>query len=177
MSELVKDIVENVDIKPNKTKLIFKWIISGSLTLATVAYGIGQFKASFFNRLDKIEKSVDDNTKATNELNKNTAVWFDLLDTRIDKVYSDGYKAFDDFQQYNNKQLGIIIDYGKSDKDLLKRMLELNTVEKSKSVENELEQAKIDSKIKVEKINPADTIQPNIIVRSVPPYTKPGVKK
>jgi uncharacterized protein YxeA len=142
MSDIIKDIVDNVEIKPNKTKTIIKWIISISLTLISAAFIFGQFKSSFFNRLDRIEKSVDNSTKATTDLKQQMLYEFSSVNARIDKVYTDGYKAFNDFQQYNNKQLGIIIDYGKSDKDLLKRMLDLNTMEKTKSVENELEQDK-----------------------------------
>jgi hypothetical protein len=157
MSELAKDIVEVIDVKPNKTKIILKWIITGAIALITLAFVFGQFKSSFFNRLDRIEKSVGDNAKATTELNKNVEIGFDLLNARIDKVYTDGSKAFDDFQQYNNKQLGIIIDYGSSNKDLLKRMLEINTIEKTKNVQNELEQAK--------RTNPKDSF--NIVVRPI----------
>jgi hypothetical protein len=142
MSELAKDIVEVIDIKPNKTKVIIKWIITISLSLITMAFVFGQFKSSFFNRLDRIEKSMNDGTKATTELKDEMKYSFTQVNARIDKVYTDGSKVFDDFQQYNNKQLGIIIDYGSSNKDLLKRMLEVNTIEKTQNVQNELEQAK-----------------------------------
>ena len=108
--------------------------------------------------MDRIEKSIGDGAKATTELKDQMLINFKLVNDRIDKVYTDGSKAFDDFQQYNNKQLGIIIDYGSSNKDLLKRMLEINTIEKTKSVENQLEQAK--------RTNPThDSV--NIIVRPV----------
>jgi hypothetical protein len=157
MSDIIKDIVDNVEIKPSKTKVVIKWIVSVSLALITAAFVFGQFKSSFFNRLDGIESSVKEQTKATDELKTEMNYGFTLLHERIDKVYTDGSKAFDDFQQYNNKQLGIIIDYGSSSKDLLKRMLEINTIEKTKSVENQLEQAK--------RMNPKDSF--NIMVRPV----------
>jgi len=157
MSELAKDIVEIIDVKPNKTKVIIKWIITISLSLITLAFIFGQFKSSFFNRLDRIEKSVDGSAKATIDLKNEMLINFKLVNDRIDKVYTDGSKAFDDFQQYNNKQLGVIIDYGSSNKDLLKRMLEINTIEKTKNVQNELEQAK--------RTNPKDSF--NIKVRAI----------
>jgi hypothetical protein len=157
MSNILTDIVEDINVKPSKSKLVIKWIVSISLTLITAAFIIGQFKSSFFNRLDKFEKSLDNNTQSIVELKQEMADGFDALNARVDKVYDDGYKAFDDFQQYNNKQLGLIIDYGSSNKDLLKRMLEVNTLEKSKNVESQLEQAKaepLEFKIGVKPIQP-----------------------
>lgn len=142
MSDIIKDIVEEINIKPNKTKLVIKWIVSISLTLITAAFVFGQFKASFFNRLDSIENTMKEQTKATNELKIEMNVGFAQLNTRVDKVYTDGYKAFDDFQQYNKKLLIMVIDNVGSNKSLLKQMLEITTMEKTKSVENELEQAK-----------------------------------
>lgn len=157
MGNILNDIVDEVNIKPSKSKAVIKWIISIALSLITLAFVFGQFKSSFFSRMDKFEKTLDDNTKSTTELRTEMKSGFDAVNLRIDKVYNDGYKAFDDFQQYNNKQLGLIIDYGSTNKDLLKRMLEVNTLEKTKNVESSLEQAK--------KENTVDSLK--IIVRPV----------
>jgi hypothetical protein len=142
MGNILTDIVEEVNIKPSKSKLVIKWVISISLSLITLAFVFGQFKSSFFNRLDKIEKSLDNNTESVVNLHQEVQNGFESTNNRIDKIYDDGYKAFDDFQQYNNKQLTLIIDYGSSNKDLLKRMLEVNTLEKNRGVQSNLEQAK-----------------------------------
>jgi len=157
MGNILNDIVDEVNIKPSKSKAVIKWIISIALSLITLAFVFGQFKSSFFSRMDKFEKTLDDNTKSTTELRTEMKSGFDAVNLRIDKIYNDGYKAFDDFQQYNNKQLGLIIDYGSTNKDLLKRMLEVNTLEKTKNVESSLEQAK--------KENTVDSLK--IIVRPV----------
>lgn len=141
-NNILNDIVDEVTLKPSKTKLVLKWVLSISGTLILLAFTFGQFRSSYFGRLDKFEKSLDNNTKATIELKQDMNAGFDKVNARIDKVYDDGYKEFDAFQQYNSKQLGLIIDYGSSQKDLLKRMLEVNTMEKSKSVESNLQQAK-----------------------------------
>jgi len=140
MGNILEDIVEEVNIKPNKSKLVLKWTISIALSLITLAFVFGQFKSSFFGRLDKFEEKLDANIKATGELKEE-------INARFDKIYEDGFTAFDDFQDYNNKQLTLIIDYGSSNKDLLKRILEVNSIEKNKSVENQIKQAKNESTI------------------------------
>jgi hypothetical protein len=145
MSNIIKDIVEEIEIKPNKTKLVIKWIISLSATLITLAFVFGQFKSSFFSRMDKFEETLNNNIKATTEIKNEMSAGFSGVNARIDKVYSDGYKAFDDYQRFNKAQLILVLDYGQTNKELLKKMLELNMQEKSKTVESQLEQAKTES--------------------------------
>jgi len=147
MSNILTDIVEDIQIKPNKLKILIKWIISISITLITLAFMLGQIKSSYVNRLNRFDTALNNNTMATNEFKEEMTNDFNAVNARIDKVYDDGYKAFNDFQQYNKKQLGLIVDYGNSNKDLLKRMLELNEMENTKNVENNLEQAKRDYSI------------------------------
>ena len=38
MGNIVNDIVENIEIKPNKNKLILKWVISIAGSLIAVAF-------------------------------------------------------------------------------------------------------------------------------------------
>jgi hypothetical protein len=135
--------------------------VSVSLTLITAAFVFGQFKASFFNRLDGIENTMKEQTKATDELKVEINAGFTQLNSRVDKVYTDGYEAFDDFQQYNKNLLIMIIDNVGSNKTLLKQMLEITTMEKTKGIENELEQAKRT----IPKTN--DSIPINIVVKPV----------
>jgi hypothetical protein len=142
MSNILADIVEDVQIKPSKLKLVLKWVISISLSAIVVAFTFGQIKAMRINRLDSFEKALNNSTAAMIDLRTEMKAGFDQVNARIDKGYDDGFRIFNDFQIYNNKQLGMIIDYGKSDKEMLKRMLELTTLEKTKSVETELQQAK-----------------------------------
>ena len=51
----------------------------------------------------------------------------------------------------------MVIDYGETNKEMLKRMLDLNMVEKAKTVENKLEQAKT--------ISPKDSLK--IVVKPI----------
>jgi hypothetical protein len=147
MSNIINDIVEDIEVKPSKSKLVIKWVVRISVGLISVAFVFGQLKMSHLNKLDDMQKSLETQSKEMGDLKQEMTDGFTGVNDRIDKVYDDGFKAFNDFQQYNNKQLGMIIDYSKSDKEMLKRMLEITTMEKTKSVENEIQQAKNESVI------------------------------
>lgn len=142
MGNIINDIVEDIEIKPNKTKLIIKWIISIAGSLIIIAFTFGQFKSSFFNRMDTFETTLNQQTIAVNKLQTDINTGFEDVNKRIDKVYTDGFTLFKEYQDFNKKQLLLFLDYGQSNKDLLRRMLELNADEKSKDVEMKLEQAK-----------------------------------
>jgi len=142
MSNIVADIVEDIQIKPSKLKLVLKWVISLSVSAVVVAFTFGQVKATRLNKLDYYEKVINENTAAMVDLRAEMKVGFQEVNARIDKVYDDGFRAFTDFQELNNKQLGMIIDYGKSDKEMLKRMLEITSMEKTQAIETQVEQAK-----------------------------------
>ena len=142
MGTIVNDIVEEIEIKPNKTKRVIRIIAGIASSLIVVAFAFGQFKSSFFNRMDKFEETLNNNTVAITSLETKSNNNFVELTKRIDKSYDDGLAMFNDFQVYNNKQLELIIDYGDSNKDMLKRMLEINSLEKNRTVENRVEQAK-----------------------------------
>jgi hypothetical protein len=149
MSNILTDIVDDVQLKPTKMKLILKWVISISMSAIIGAFTIGQIKTARLNKLNSLESLLNANTNAMIELRNETKAGFEEVHLRIDKLYDDGFNAFSDFQEYNNKQLGLIIDYGKSDKEMLKRMLEITSMEKTKGIENQIEQAKNEKPIGV----------------------------
>lgn len=158
MANIFEDIVNDIPIKESKTKKILKWVIRIAVLLIGIAFIAGQIKIRSINKVNNFEKSLQENTQAIKDLKQETQSGFKAVNERIDKVYDDGSKAFTDFQDFNLKQLELIIDYGQSNKDMLKRMLDLNMSEKSKTVGNQLEQAKT-------KIQPKDSI--SIIVRQI----------
>lgn len=144
MSDIVKDIVDEIQIKPARVKLVLKWVISISISAIVIAFSFGQIKNARSNRLNNFEKALTQNTAAMTDLRNEMKAGFNELNLKIDKVYTDGYKAFDEYSQFNKEQLILVLDYGQENKELLKKMLELNTLEKTKSVENQLEQSKIE---------------------------------
>ena len=121
MGNIIDDIVEDIEIKPNKIKKVLKWVISIAVGLIGIAFVLGQFKSSFFIRMDSFEINL-------NELKKEQTNGFNSMNARIDKAYDDGTLILNEFKQNNNKKLELIIDYGSSNKDLLKQMLEINSL-------------------------------------------------
>ncbi len=142
MGNILNDIVEEVNIKPNKNKLVLKWVISIAGSLIAIAFVFGQFKTSFFNRMDKFEDAIKENTITIEQMKTEMNSGFEDVNARIDKGYSDGLAILQDYQEFNKKQLILVLDYGQTNKNLLKEMLEINLQEKAKSVENQMMQAK-----------------------------------
>lgn len=131
MGNILADIVEEIDIKPNKSKLILKWVIGISGSLIVTAFLVGQLKVKHINRLDRIETNLV-------EMKVENRNGFNAVNARIDKVYDDGLFMFNEFQKNNSKQLELIIDYGDSNGDMLKRMLEINRI----NFQSQIEKAK-----------------------------------
>jgi len=155
MSNILTDVIEDVQIKPAKMKLVLKWTISIAMSAIVIAFTFGQIKTARINKLNSLENLLDANTEAMIELRTEMKVGFDEVNVRINKIYDDGYKAFNNFQQFNNKQLGLIIDYSNTNKGMLKEMLELKSMEQTIQLENTIEKAK------------KETYVPTIIVKPI----------
>jgi hypothetical protein len=162
MGNIYNDIVDDINLKPTKSKILLKWVLRIAVFLIGVAFVLGQIKIKQLNKVSNIEKSLQENTKATIELRQEMNNGFKAVDSRINKIYVDGNKAFNDWTMFSKEQLKMIIDYGQSNKEMLKRMLDLNMNEKSKVIENQLEESKTTSKdsfnIIVKQIKPIDSI-------------------
>ncbi len=128
MGNIIADIVDEIEIKPSKTKLVLKWVLAVSGSLIATAFLLGQLKVKHINRLNRIQTDLV-------EINVKQTTGFNDINTRIDKIYDDGIIMFNEFQEHNTKQLGLIIDYGNSNKDMLKRMLEINRFNPKSSIE------------------------------------------
>jgi hypothetical protein len=142
MGNIFSDIAEDIELKPNKSKILIKWLIRIGVVLICGAFVLGQVKISSLTKINNFEKSLQQNTKAIDDLNNKMNVGFKSVNERIDKAYDNGSKVFTDYVTFNKEQLKVIIDYGQSNKELLKKMLDLNTLEKAKTVENQLQEAK-----------------------------------
>jgi hypothetical protein len=161
MSNIFSEITDDLNIKPDKSKKVLKWVIRIAVFLISAAFVLGQIKIKSLNKINNFEKSLQDNTKATTELKEEMKDGFKAVNLRIDKVYDDGLKTFTDFEIYNNKRLNMIIDFGQTNKNLLKQMLDVNSLEKSRSIENQIEQAKTLQPV----VAPKDSF--NIIIKPI----------
>jgi hypothetical protein len=142
MGNIFTDIVEDVQVRPNYSKIVLTWVVRIAVILIGAAFTYGQVKSVRLNKIGDMENSLIENTRAVIDMRQEMKNGFDNLNLRVDKVYDDGFKSFNDFQIYNKKQLEMIIDYGKSDKEMLKRMLDITSMEETKSIENKIQQAK-----------------------------------
>jgi hypothetical protein len=142
MKNIFEDLVEDIPIKENKAQTVRKWLVRIGVLLICGAFILGQVKIKTLTKASNFEKSLQENTKAIQDLDKKTDNGFKAMNDRVDKVYDDGNRIFTDFSNYNKEQLKAVIDYGQINKEMLKRMLDLNTLEKTKTIENQIEQAK-----------------------------------
>lgn len=156
MGNIFEDMVEEMPIKASKAKTVRTWIVRIAVILIGVAFIAGQIKIKSLNKVNNFEKSLQDNTQAIQDLNKKVDDGFKATNSRINKVYDDGNKIFTDYVTFNKEQLKAVVDYGASNKEMLKRMLDLNVLEKSKTVENQVQQAKKDT-----------SYTPSIVIKSV----------
>jgi hypothetical protein len=141
---IVTDIVEQiVDEKPEKAKNIRKWLIRISIVLIGAAFTYGQLKMRNLNKIESIQKSIErlevETKKNTESINNLEVSFMDELN----KMKNEGYVWFEDYQQYSMSQFELIIDYGSSNKDLLKRMIDINSKGKIQEVKTNIEQSKI----------------------------------
>jgi uncharacterized membrane protein YgaE (UPF0421/DUF939 family) len=139
---ILNEIVDEIDLKPNKTKLLLKWVIGISSSLIVGAFVFGQLKMSNLNRLDNIEKNIEIQSKDIREFRQEYRQGQEQLNLRIDKVYDDASASFESFQESNQRQLELIIDYGSDNQELLKEMLKLNAMERQQTITRNLEEAK-----------------------------------
>lgn len=62
MSEILKDIVDdmvdNIDMKPTKSRLIVKWTLRLSFLAIVFAFLVGQYKSKFLNKFDTIDNEI-----------------------------------------------------------------------------------------------------------------------
>lgn len=136
----IKELFDNIEFKGNSAKIILRWFIGIIGFLLISAFLAGQIKTNFINNLKKIEKNtnknyvlIKQNQKLIREQNKTfniiTNTQYNDLDNRINKIYFDGIDALNEYKNYSNKQLKLIIDYSQNNKELLKKVIDMNSEE------------------------------------------------
>jgi archaellum component FlaF (FlaF/FlaG flagellin family) len=137
-SNLVKDIVNDVHIKPSRTKVVLRWVVTASLMLIAAAFIVGQFKTSYVNKIKILEEQIRKNQEAYDKLHQEMHVYINETNQKIDKIYVDAYEFFSEFNRFRNDQIKLILDNSTiPNKEMLKRMLDLNTRENMRKLEME----------------------------------------
>lgn len=139
--KFINDIIDKTN-SVSTLKTILKWVIGSFVTVAVGAYGYGQFKTNKSYKEKELRNAIIETNMKIDELQKTTNTGFNILNKKVEKIYEDGYDAFADYQKFNKKQLEIIVDYGQTNKDLVKKMLDFSMNEKISQMENYVELSK-----------------------------------
>ena len=135
----LKDILNDIEFKGNATKIVLKWVVGIASVAIVGAFAAGQLKTKFFNKINNIEKFQK-------EMQLEMRTNFAELNQKIDNMYEAGLEGFESYRIFNNQQLELIIEFGqsseKANQELLKRMLSMNSEEKARQIETQIEEAK-----------------------------------
>lgn len=162
--KLLEKLFENIEFKGGAAKVALKVIVSMLGVAVAGAFMIGQLKMQKLNKLDEIEtlakKSIEKTealeTKFQNEFNKQNA--------EIEKIYTVGFKSFEEYSDFNKRQLQLILKYGNKNQDMLSEILELNIQEQKRQLQNEIEK----SKMSLTEDEPVDTTKRETQIKVVP---------
>ena len=140
------NIFNDIEFKNDKNTTIIKWIVSIALFAIISAYAIGQIKSKFFRKIDDIEILTKQNKNSINKLRNNIKLDVKQINKQIDQIYNIGIKEFEEYRIFNSQQLEMIIEFGQNDenanKELLKKILRLNSKENAKRIESQINLSK-----------------------------------
>lgn len=150
------NIFEDIEFKGNKANILLKWVVFLAVFGIVTAFVIGQLKINHLNKLDDIEKLAKEGIEKTEILDKKIDDKINEQNEKIDQIYKNGFTAFQEYREFNDKQLEIIIDYGSDNKELTKKVLELNSKKNELEIENNINESK---RTKPE-LNPQISVKP-----------------
>ena len=146
----LSNIFNDIEFKNNKNNTIIKWIVSVALFAIISAFTIGQIKTKFFQRLNDIEILAKQNKNDLNKLRNNIKLEIKVINGKIENIYNVGIKEFEEYRIFHSKQLEMVIEFGQNDKnankELLIKILRLNSKENAKQIESQINLSKSISK-------------------------------
>lgn len=167
MGNIFADIAEEIEIKPSKSKLVLKWVVRAATILIAGAFTYGQIKMTKTAKINNLETSIimlkDSQERGFIEVNTKLDNMDNNFNARIDKVYEDAQHEYTNYQEFNRKQLELIIDFGSENKDMLKRMLEINSMENTRKLEASLNQAKNEDDFQITPVNEVEKEYLNMV--------------
>lgn len=96
LNDIVSDIVDEVELKPNRSKLVIKWTIRIALLAIVGAFILGERGVKFFHSIDDIKSDVSEIKTDINELKKKD----EKLEEMINKNTIDINKNTDKIFEY-----------------------------------------------------------------------------
>lgn len=147
------------------SKTVIGWIAGGAISFVNIVFYFGVSKANTDNAINNDIKDLKELTIQNHndmaELKKTFTDFTTSVNNKFNKMYDDEYNRWNDYQVYSKKQFELIIDYGSSNKKLMKDMLDMNHTDEMNKLKKEIEKNKNDISIKMMKIEIADTVISN----------------
>ena len=100
INDIVDDLMDDIDIKPKRSKLIVKWTIRISVLAIVCAFLIGQRGVRFFNSISIIKSDIVVIKEDISDLKKTD----EKLESSIKENENDIDENHDDFINYKLKK-------------------------------------------------------------------------
>ena len=146
MALIIDSFIKNGNLVLNKT--VLGWIAGGAVTFVNVVFYFGVSKANTANNVNNSIKELKEIAIQQHndvvELKKTFTDFTTSMNNKINKVYDDEYDRWNDYQTYSKKQFDLIIEYGSSNKKLMKDMIDMNHTEELNRIRKEIEKDKND---------------------------------
>jgi uncharacterized protein YoxC len=84
-SNIINDIVEDIEIKPTKSKFYLKWVIRISMILIALSFVIGSVKTEIVDNLNHLVKDADSNKKEIKTIKADIGELKETINTRINE--------------------------------------------------------------------------------------------
>jgi len=141
---------------------VIQWGGGLIVSIATIAFTMGKLKTEHLDKLNIIEEQGRKNQQ-------------EIIQFRDETIL-----MFQQYQDYNNKQLTLVIDYGSTNKQMLKDMLAFRQLELTNILNpNKISSEKVDEVKQVEDVQSKQINKSNIVVTKVgsndSTYIKRGV--
>ncbi len=127
---------KNITVNPVMLKIITEWGFSILIAIGGVSYSWAVHKSN------KIANDVQDLKNTIISYHQENIDNFEYFNDQINKMYDKGYKLYDDNQKYEQRQYNLLIDYGTTNKNLLKQILQDNQQQKNQEVQEYVDRSK-----------------------------------
>jgi len=152
MVQKIKSFFNGGNLILNKN--IVGWIAGGAVTLINVVFYLGVSNANKGNDFKELKELTVQNSKDISDVKETFKNFTLTINNKFTKVYDDQYNSMVDYQAYSKKQFELIIEYGLTNKKLMKDILDMNHTEEMNKMKKESEKSKNDiSNTKMIKMN------------------------
>lgn len=135
------EIFNDIKFNGDKTTIIVKWVVGLAIAIIIGVYVLGEIKNKFINKIIAIEALTKENVRRNISIEVKLGeikTEINNVNKSINGIYLEGAEIFNDYRNFNNNQLNLIIDYGQNNKTLLKEILKIKSDEMNINLKNDL---------------------------------------